>query len=41
VENAKKAMWDHYTLAAETLNKANLKTNFLTHFLNYTIKRTN
>ncbi|WP_405097892.1 polyprenyl synthetase family protein [Oceanobacillus sp. FSL H7-0719] len=38
-DNAKKAMWEHYCLAAELIEQATYKTNFLKHFLNYTINR--
>lgn len=41
LDNAKKAMWEHYCLAAEILEQAQYKTNFLKYFLDYTINRDN
>ncbi len=39
VEEAKKEMWEHYCLAAETLEIIPRNTSFLKHFLNYTVNR--
>lgn len=38
-EEAKKAMWDHYCLAMETLKELPYKTSFLKHLLNYMVNR--
>lgn len=39
LEQAKIAMWEHYTLAAETLKQIKQRTNFLRHFLQYIVNR--
>ncbi|MFS0862604.1 polyprenyl synthetase family protein [Fredinandcohnia sp. 179-A 10B2 NHS] len=38
-EEAKKAMWDHYCLATETLKEVPNKTSFFKHLLNYMVNR--
>ncbi|MCG7345858.1 polyprenyl synthetase family protein [Sporosarcina sp. ACRSL] len=40
-EGARKAMWDHYCTAFETLQQMNLKTSYLQHFLRYIVNRDN
>lgn len=39
IENAKKAMWEHYCLAIEALKEVPLKTTFLKQLLNYIVHR--
>jgi geranylgeranyl pyrophosphate synthase len=39
LEEAKKAMWEHYCLAMEVLQTVPLKTTFLRHLLNYIVHR--
>lgn len=38
-EDARKAMWEHYCLAMETLQEVPLNTTFLKHFMNYIVNR--
>ncbi|MEH7179536.1 polyprenyl synthetase family protein [Neobacillus vireti] len=38
-DGAKKAMWDHYCLAIDSLKDVKQKTNFLKHLLNYIVHR--
>lgn len=38
-EDAKKAMWDHYCLAMDTLEEVPRNTTFLKHLLNYIVNR--
>ena len=38
-EGARKAMWDHYSTAMETLQKMQPKTAYLKHFLHYIVNR--
>jgi hypothetical protein len=38
-EGAKKAMWDHYCCAMETLQEVPRNTSFLKHILNYIVHR--
>ena len=38
-EGARKAMWDHYCTAMETLQQMQLKTTFLKHLLHYIVNR--
>lgn len=40
-EGARKAMWDHYCTAMETLQQMQHKTTYLKHLLNYIINRNN
>ncbi|MFS0690593.1 polyprenyl synthetase family protein [Sporosarcina sp. 179-K 8C2 HS] len=40
-EDARKAMWDHYCTAMETLQEMQHKTPYLKHFLNYIVNRDN
>ena len=39
VDGARKAMWEHYCLAMETLQEVPRKTPFLKHVLNYIVNR--
>lgn len=39
LEGARKAMWEHYCLAMDALQKVQLKTTFLKHLLNYIVNR--
>ncbi|WP_346234938.1 polyprenyl synthetase family protein [Lysinibacillus telephonicus] len=39
IEEAKKEMWEHYCLAAETFEIIPRNTSFLKHFLNYAVNR--
>ncbi|MDN4608942.1 polyprenyl synthetase family protein [Sporosarcina highlanderae] len=39
IEDARKAMWDHYCHAMEALQKLQYKTGYLKQILNYTINR--
>ncbi|MBS4213536.1 polyprenyl synthetase family protein [Neobacillus rhizophilus] len=38
-EDAKKAMWDHYCLAMDTLEEVPRNTTFLKHLMNYIVNR--
>ncbi|MGM0875756.1 MAG: polyprenyl synthetase family protein [Bacillota bacterium] len=38
-DGARKAMWEHYCLAMETLQEVPLNTTFLKHLLNYIVNR--
>lgn len=38
-ENARKAMWDHYCLGMEIVQKLSFKTPFLGHLMNYIVNR--
>ncbi|MCM3710691.1 polyprenyl synthetase family protein [Sporosarcina luteola] len=40
-EGARKAMWDHYCTAMETLQQMQHKTTYLKHFLHYIMNRNN
>lgn len=40
-EGARKAMWDHYCTAMETLQEMQHKTTYLKHLLNYIVNRDN
>ena len=40
-EGARKAMWDHYCTAMETLQQMQMKTTYLKHFLHYIVNRNN
>jgi geranylgeranyl pyrophosphate synthase len=39
LDNAKKAMWEHYCLALETLEDVPRNTTFLKHFMDYIVNR--
>jgi len=39
VDGARKALWEHYCLAMETLQDLPLRTTFLKHILNYFVQR--
>ncbi|MCM3744605.1 polyprenyl synthetase family protein [Sporosarcina luteola] len=41
VEGARKAMWDHYCTAMETLQQMHHKTTYLKHLLHYIVNRDN
>ena len=40
-EGARKAMWDHYSTAMETLREMKYKTTYLKHLLHYIVNREN
>lgn len=39
IEEARKAMWEHYCLASEALQDVSCKTSFLKHLLSYMVNR--